>query len=290
MSDHFYQEILKKHLGNDVQLKDTSNITGGCINESIKLTTNKGAFFIKYNSNHNTRFFEVEEKGLNLLRNHSNFTVPRLLGIGTYEEGVYLLMEHIDSSRSGHDYWEVMGQQLAEMHQHTNTTFGLQYHNFIGKLPQFNNETEDWLDFFIHQRIIPQYEMAVQNNYLQQSHLDKIFNLKDKLKDFFPKEPPSLLHGDLWSGNTMVGALGEPCLIDPAVYYGHREAEIAFTTLFGGFDDTFFEAYNEAYPWKEGIKERIPIYNLYPLMVHLNLFGKSYLSEIEEVLSKIADI
>ncbi|ANQ49779.1 fructosamine kinase family protein [Flammeovirga sp. MY04] len=290
MSEAFYQEILKKHLGNDIQLLETNNITGGCINESIKLSTNKGNFFIKHNAKLKTHFFDVERKGLNLIRDNSDFTVPKVIGIGEFEHGVYLIMEHINSSRSSHDYWEKMGNYLAEMHKVTQPEFGLNYHNYIGRLPQLNNKEEKWIDFFVNQRIVPQYEMSVQNGFLKQHHLDKIYLIKEKLENYFPKESPALLHGDLWSGNTMVGALGEPCLIDPAVYYGHREAELAFTTLFGGFDDAFFNAYNETYPWEEGIKERIPFYNLYPLLVHLNLFGKSYLSEIEGVLNKLEEI
>ncbi|NLR91300.1 fructosamine kinase family protein [Flammeovirga agarivorans] len=282
-----YQKILNQHFGNDVRLSDTSSITGGCINESIKLDTNQGSFFIKHNNEMPLSFFEAERKGLELLKKNSSFTVPNVLALGEEERFSYLILEYVESKRSTENYWKDLGEKLAEMHQVSSVEFGLDSDNYIGKLPQSNTTTKEWLPFFIHERLLPQVHLGIKNGFLSSSYIDKIERLSDQLKGYFPIEQPSFLHGDLWSGNTMVGSQGEPCLIDPAIYFGHRESELAFTTMFGGFDESFFHAYYDVFPWEEGIKERLKVYNLYPLLVHLNLFGRGYLSEIEDVLNVI---
>ncbi len=161
------------------------------------------------------------------------------------------------------------------------------FNNFIGSLQQNNEFHENWIEFFVEKRLRPQFGLAYYNKLIDVSYLRHLDKLPQALERIFPKEKPSLLHGDLWSGNAMRDKSGNPCLVDPAVYYGHREMELAFTKLFGGFDSSFYHAYEEAFPLEIGFKDRKDIYNLYPLMVHVNLFGTSYLSGIDKVLERI---
>jgi fructosamine-3-kinase len=145
-------------------------------------------------------------------------------------------------------------------------------------LLQSNEYTANWIDFFIEKRLKAQAGLAFYNGEIPRSLYDKFNDLYNKLPELLPSEKPALLHGDLWSGNVIVGSNGHVSLIDPAVYYGNREAEIAFTKLFGGFSSAFYDAYNEAFPLEKGFEERIDIYNLYPLLVHVNLFGSGYIN------------
>ncbi len=183
-------------------------------------------------------------------------------------------------------YWETLGQSLAVLHSHTQPTFGLHFDNYIGSLPQTNTLTANGYDFFFEHRLLPQAGLALYKGLLSKKSYDALFRLRDRLPELFPNERPALLHGDLWSGNVLINEDNKPALIDPAVYYGFREAELAFTRLFAGFDDRFYDAYDEAFPLQNGFNERVAIYNLYPLLVHVNLFGSGYVSGVERVLKQ----
>ncbi|HZI24010.1 MAG TPA: fructosamine kinase family protein, partial [Chryseolinea sp.] len=151
-------------------------------------------------------------------------------------------------------------------------------------LPQFNNQNTSWVNFFIEQRLQVQVNLAIENGVAKADWEKKFAALYNKLPGLIPVEAPSLLHGDLWSGNLITDEKGEPCLIDPAVYYGNREADMAMTKLFGGFSGRFYAAYQEAFPLSPGHEQRVDLYNLYPLMVHVNLFGGSYVHSVESIL------
>jgi fructosamine-3-kinase len=197
-----------------------------------------------------------------------------------------LILEYIDPGNPAKNYWETLGQALAVLHSHTQPKFGLQFNNYIGSLPQSNTLTASGISFFFEQRLLPQAGMALYKGLLAKQAYDALFRLYDRLPQIFPHERPALLHGDLWSGNVMVTETGQPALIDPAVYYGFRESDLAFTKLFGGFDQRFYSAYNEAFPLEDGFDDRVAIYNLYPLLVHVNLFGSGYVSGVERVLKQ----
>jgi fructosamine-3-kinase len=194
------------------------------------------------------------------------------------------VLSYIDSGKLSDNYWDLLGQSLAEIHSHTQSTFGLSFNNYIGSLPQNNQPIANGFAFFFEQRLLPQAGMAFYNELLSKSTYEALLRLRDRLPDLLPAERPALLHGDLWSGNVMITEDGTPALIDPAVYYGFREADLAHTRLFGGFDSRFYDAYNEAFPLEAGFDERVPIYNLYPLLVHVNLFGSGYVSGVERIL------
>jgi protein-ribulosamine 3-kinase len=184
------------------------------------------------------------------------------------------------------NYWKDFAQKLAQLHKNTAPIFGLDHDNYIGSLPQSNRQTQKWTDFFISQRLEPLVTKAVASGLLDSQTAQRFDRLFSKLDQLIPEEKPALLHGDLWSGNVMTDEHGEVCLIDPAVYYGHREVDLAFSTLFGAFHGEFYEAYNEAFPLEKGWKQRIDLFNLYPLLVHLILFGRSYYHQVISTLEK----
>lgn len=274
---------LAKSVGN--VLTDFSFCGGGCINHGGRLKTRVGDLFLKWNDA--AKFpgmFVAEAKGLKLLRNAGAIHVPEVITEGVAGPWQFLVLEFVEERPKAGSYWVELGQQLATMHKQTAPTYGLDHDNYIGSLPQQNTPAKKWTDFFITQRLEVQVKLALDRGKLNTETVRLFGTLYNKLGDLLPEEKPSLLHGDLWSGNLIINAEGKPCLIDPAVYYGHREAEIAFTTLFGGFSAEFYNSYHEAFALAPGYAERFDIYNLYPLMVHVNLFGGGYISQVVSIL------
>ena len=262
-------------------------VGGGCINHAARLEDSAGnKWFVKWQEGEEALpIFTAEQKGLALLHQHFAGHVPEAIANGSTQGNSWLLMTLVESGPQQADFWEQFGQQLAALHQHSAAAFGLDHDNYIGSLPQYNTWKPTWADFFIEQRLLPQLAFAERRHLIDTSLRKDFDGLFKKLPDLMPDEPPALLHGDLWSGNFMREPGGEPCLIDPAVYYGHREMEIAFTRLFGGFDDTLYQVYQECHPLEKGFEQRRDLCNLYPLLVHLNLFGTSYLPGIRQSLS-----
>ncbi|KAB7731768.1 phosphotransferase [Rudanella paleaurantiibacter] len=288
----FFETILFLALGQEVQVIETQFLSGGDINTAAQVFTSEGVFFVKWNelSQHvdgRHDLFEAEARGLEILRHTETFRIPAVVGYGEQQGKAYLILEYLDTGPPDTPYWDELGHSLALMHSHTQARFGLSFDNYIGSLPQANTPTVNGFEFFFDQRLLPQAGMALYRGLLDKTLYDKLLRLRDRLPDLLPNERPALLHGDFWSGNVLVTEAGSPALIDPAVYYGFREAELAFTRLFGGFESRFYEAYHEAFPLCDGFDERVPIYNLYPLLVHLNLFGSGYLSGIERVLRNL---
>lgn len=282
----FFEGVFFQTLGRSVEVLEARFLAGGNINTAAQVFSSEGLFFVKWNPEDNTDPFGCEARGLDLLRSTEAIYIPEVIGHGKYRDKAYLVLEYIDPVVPKTDYWESFGQSLALLHSHTQSRFGLGFDNYIGSLPQSNALTDNGILFYIEQRLQPLAGMALYKGLLSKELYDKFQKLYHRLPDLLPVERPALLHGDLWSGNVMVNEQGDVALIDPAVYYGLREAELAFTTLFGGFDERFYDAYNEAFPMEDGFQERISIYNLYPLLVHLNLFGSGYLSGIEQVLKR----
>ncbi len=230
--------------------------------------------------------FQAEADALKLLRQTNTVSVPEVLEVGTYENLAYLLLEYIEPGIAGLHTQAEMGRQLALLHKQTADSFGLHFHNYIGSLAQRNAQLGGWAGFFVEMRLRPQTELALAKGLLGKADIEDFEKLYTKLKLLFPTEKPALLHGDLWSGNYLIGAAGKPWFIDPASYYGHREMDLAMTKLFGGFSSDFYNAYNEIYPLEAGWLTRVDLCNLYPLLVHVNLFGGSYVGQVEQALSK----
>jgi len=277
-------ELLKHQRGTDVRLKDFSMASGGCINSGGKLTTSAGDFFLKWNSSQKfPNMFQTEARGLAILESSKTIRVPQVIGTSANGSFQFILLEFIESSRLSTTYWKQLGKNLAALHQVTSEFAGLDHSNYIGSLPQINTQRKSWIEFFIANRLEPQLKLLTSADRTLVKSFESLFK---KLHNLLVEEPHSLLHGDLWSGNLITTSSGDPCLIDPAVYFGNREAEISFTLLFSGFDEEFYETYNEAFPLQHGFRERVSIYNLYPLLVHANLFGGGYLSRVKSILKR----
>lgn len=260
---------------------------GGSINEVYELKTTEGSFCLKYNrSDAFPRMFQAEACGLKLLSGTGSIRIPSVICHESLSDHSYLLLEYIEASPRIKDFFSDFGASLARLHMKKSELYGLDYNNFMGSLHQNNCYHPAWVDFFVEERLDKQVRLAVRKGMLDTSH-EKLFeNLYAKLDDLLPEEPPCLVHGDLWNGNFIVSENGRACLIDPAVYYGNREVDIAMSTLFGGFSPEFYSAYNEEYPLINGWEERLDLYNLYPLLIHLNLFGTSYLGSILGILRR----
>jgi protein-ribulosamine 3-kinase len=285
--NHFFESILEDALGKPVKVKGTQFKSGGCINNALKLNTSEGDYFLKWQSGIPEDMFGKEARGLELLQSAHAMNIPEVIAFGKMDGKHYLLMENIDSAPPKADYWSQFGISLAEMHKSNSAEkYGLDHDNYIGKLPQPNDFQDNWIVFFIENRLEFQLKLAVKNGLVDSEFVNRYRKFYDYLAGLLPVDQPALLHGDMWSGNVMVGADGYVCLIDPAVYYGHREIELAFTKMFGGFGQEFYHAYDEVYSLEPGFDERVDIYNIYPNMVHVNLFGTSYLSGVESVLRR----
>lgn len=284
--DQFFEEALFIATGHSLQVKEVQMKGGGCINQSVRLTTSEGDFFIKWNESADPTLFEAEVKGLALLQKSNTLPVPQVIGQGLAAARPFLLLEYLDSRSPRPDYWERLGQGLASLHRISADSYGLDHNNFIGRLPQNNEPLADWIDFFVKRRLEPQLGLAFYQQQIGHNFMERFRKLYPLLPKLLHQEQPALLHGDLWSGNVMAGADGAAWVFDPAAYWGHREMELAFTKLFGGFEQSFYDAYQEAWPLEKGYQDRFDIYNLYPLLVHVNLFGAGYLSGVERILNK----
>ncbi len=264
-------------LNTTITVNGESSIVGGCINNAIKINTNKGDFFVKWNTNSKANMFQSEYNGLKVLKDTNTIRIPNVLCF----DDDFLILEFIPPSNPNNAFWEVFGQKLALMHKQTHSKFGLDFDNYIGSLCQDNTQNKNWTEFFIQNRLQAQLSIGNFSGTLL-SDFDKLFQ---KLPNLFPNEKPALLHGDLWSGNFLAKNGDTPMLIDPAIYYGNREMDIAMSKLFGGFNSDFYFAYNESLPLENGWEERIQICNLYPLLVHVNLFGGAYINQVKNILS-----
>jgi len=286
-SPQSYEKILFLSLGQSPEIKAARLIAAGNVNQGIYLETSAGSFFLKTNFEADPVIFEKEADGLQMLRTKCTLQVPEVYHLGKIEDKNFLLMEWIAADRTNPVYWQELGIGLAQLHMATQEQFGYATNNYIASLVQTNSPKNSWHEFFIENRLEPLAGKAYYEGLMSLEFLKKFQKIYPSLENMLPKEKPALLHGDLWSGNILRGKNGSPCLIDPAVYYGHREMDLAFSRMFGGFEEGFYQSYETVFPLEPGFEERIPIYNLYPLLVHLLLFGKSYLSGIERTVNKL---
>ncbi|WP_106587441.1 fructosamine kinase family protein [Salsuginibacillus halophilus] len=258
-------------------------VGGGSICQSFYVPGRENAYFVKLLKNAPVHFFDKEASGLKFLAAAEALTVPEVYGVG--EE--YIVLEWVEEGRQNAAVEEELGRGIASLHAVTADDFGLAEDNFIGELPQENTFDNDWVDFYREQRLYKQFELARSIGRLGGDRAARAWQLLDQLDDFLPrKTAASKLHGDLWSGNWMAASNGRPYIIDPAVYYGHREVELAFMELFGGFSPRVFAAYQEQMPLEAAFEERKPLYQLYYLLVHLNIFGESYGADVDRILRR----
>lgn len=283
----YYENILFLSLGKIPEIKQVKLIAAGNINQGIYLETSQGPFFLKTNFESEIDIFEKEADGLQMLKTKSPLQIPEVYHLGKIEDKNFLLMEWISTDRTNPVYWQELGIGLAQLHMATQEQFGYTKNNYIASLVQKNSPKHSWHEFYIENRLEPLAGKAYYEGLLSLEFFKRFQKTYPILENIFPKEKPALLHGDLWSGNVLRGKNGSPSLIDPAIYYGHREMDLAFSRMFGGFEEGFYQSYETVFPLEPGFEERIPVYNLYPLLVHLLLFGKSYLSGIERTVNRL---
>jgi protein-ribulosamine 3-kinase len=266
----------------------SSSLSGGDIHYALKLKTESGKdFFVKWNHAPKAAdMFVTEAKGLALLAEPGHIHVPNVIGTGETEEGAFLIMDFIESGPLTPAFWNRFGVDLARLHQHSASRFGWDTDNFIGRLPQSNQQEDTWPAFYVLHRLEPQLKMAVDEGYFDGAMVRRFHILFSSLEKRLPEELPSLIHGDLWAGNFLPGKKETPWLIDPAPYFGHREMDLAMSRLFGGFDQAFYAAYHSAWPLEPGFSERLDLYQLYYLLVHVNLFGGHYPAQVKRILAK----
>ena len=277
-------EIIKVKIENVLNDKilDSRSITGGCINDSkIILTKSGNKYFLKTNIHNPADMFHKEANGLGELAKAKVIRIPEVI----YCDSEFILLEAIEQSNKRKDFSEDFGRRFAQLHKYTSKEYGFYEDNYIGSTPQINialsNEKNDWAKFYFNKRLEFQFRLAEKNGFINDEFRKSFSKLENKIESIIKPESEisSLLHGDLWGGNYLVDETGIVFLIDPAVYFGNREADLAMTKLFGGFDCKFYASYNEEYPLEAGYEYRENIYKLYHILNHLNLFGRSYFSQ-----------
>ena len=268
-------------------------ISGGSINQTQVLNlTNGQRVFLKQNSNPPTDFFLAETLGLKLLTQaKSGLKIPKPIAVQSGSRPTFFLLEYIESSTEDENFAERLARSLAELHLMSQDHYGLDHDNYIGSTPQKNALEKDGIVFFREQRIDFQRQLARQLGLLPVSIDKKLDLICDDLGKFLniSGEKPALLHGDLWSGNYFPDSEGKPCVFDPAVYYGLREADLAMTELFGRLPQKLYDVYQEVFPMNPGYEERKDLFNLYHLLNHLNIFGRSYLSSVQQIVNRYTD-
>lgn len=266
-----------------------TSLSGGCINQTYRISSrDKRHFFIKLNTADKHEMFAAESYGLSEMAATHNVRVPQPLLQGIAGAHSYLVLENIELAGRGNA--ALLGQQLAALHRNTASKFGFARANTLGATPQHNTWQADWLTFWREQRLGFQLELAANNGYAGELQLLGQ-QVMTRLPEFFAgyQPQPSLLHGDLWSGNHAYTGAGLPVLFDPACYYGDRETDLAMTELFGGFAPEFYAAYRAAWPLDAGYTRRKPLYNLYHILNHANLFGGGYVRQAEGMMQQLLD-
>lgn len=279
-------EGLFKFSNEKSEITEIRPATGGSINRSYNFSYGTRKYFIKENSA--TLFPEMfmkEQNGLNELKKCNALVIPEPVCVIITEEKQFLILEYLEKKVSNGAFFEGLGSGLAALHQIKGKQFGFKENNYLGSEPQLNSFCDSWEVFFSEQRLHPLVKWCYDQKLISSGILRSFENLYKKLNSIFPKDEPCLLHGDLWNGNVMNTTKG-PSIYDPAVYYGHREMDIAMTRLFGGFDEGFYTSYGQIFPLEKSYKERTDICNLYPLLVHVKLFGGGYLSEVLSIIKK----
>ncbi|MGZ3885414.1 MAG: fructosamine kinase family protein [Bacteroidia bacterium] len=280
------EQLLSAKLETEIVITDIKPVGGGSVNTTFIFKAGNLFYFLKENSR--TRWpgmFRKEMSGLNELAKCRSFYSPKPLLLHETEARQYLVMECLENVTANTLYYEQLGKGVSDLHRITNKHFGFTEDNYIGSLPQANAVMDNWPDFFSMQRLHPLVKWSYDEKLISKITLGAFENLYTKLGEIFPPEPPCLLHGDLWNGNAMNTTKG-PALYDPAVYYGHREMDLAMTRLFGGFDEAFYRAYEAYFPLEKNFRQRTDICNLYPLLVHVKLFGTGYLQDVLSVIKR----
>lgn len=272
-------------------IETIKKIQGGSINEAFYIRTVDAEFFMKFHANSPKGFFKSEAIGLRLIKETETISVPNYLSYSDQPGNAFLLLEWIEGKKNEKTE-EILGYKLAELHKSYGRMHGFETDTYIGILPQPNELNPNWLEYYREKRLRTQLEIGIENGHITDKRRKQLEKLLERLDKWIPSfVEPSHLHGDFYSGNWIVGPGGEPFIVDPSFLYGDRHFEIAFTELFGGFPKKFYEAYNENYPLRKDYDDVKPIYQLYYLLAHLNMFGEAYGESVDKILNKyVGDI
>lgn len=265
-------------------------IGGGSINQAYALLAGESsaerAYFVKLNQASQVDMFEAEALGLQQIADSQTIKVPLPICWGIADQSAYIVLEWLDLGYGNSQAWAAMGRNLAALHRITHANgFGWKRNNTIGFTPQINDWNRNWTNFFIEHRLGYQFRLADRRG----GH----FPQRDSLLAAVPQllaghsPSPALVHGDLWSGNAAVTQHGEPVILDPAVYFGDREVDLAMSRLFGSFPADFYQAYNAAFPLEPGYLQRQTLYNLYHILNHFNLFGGGYERQANQMIANL---
>jgi len=280
---------LKVHIEAALGLKITSvvPVSGGDISTALKVTTERDRFFCKYQAgNEGYPMLKAEKEGLEALAGSGCIKTPEVILLTKMEEGGCLLLEYIESKGPVEKDMIQFGGQLAELHAVHAESFGWKSDNYIGSLPQYNAPDESWPGFYALSRLTPQLTLAEQKGFLSKNEIPSVETMEKVLQKICQASEPSLVHGDLWGGNYLIVQDGTPCLIDPSVSYSNPGIDIAMTRLFGGFSSSFYEAYREASKIPIPDQAETELYQLYYLLVHLNIFGASYGPSVRGIMRR----
>ncbi|MFB2936566.1 fructosamine kinase family protein [Aerosakkonemataceae cyanobacterium BLCC-F154] len=284
IAKHISEITGEKFLG-----ENRRSVGGGCINQGYVISDSRSdrSYFVKINQADQVDMFAAEALGLKEMWSTKTIRVPEPICYGTANNSAYIVQEYLELGRNGgNNAWLEMGQKLAAMHKATsNQGFGWERNNTIGSTPQINTWKSDWAEFFAEHRISYQLKLAKRRGGQFSQGESLVKAIPELLANHHPQ--PSLVHGDLWSGNASVTAASEPVIFDPATYYGDREVDLAMTELFGRFPGSFYQGYNAIWPLDSGYELRKTLYNLYHIINHFNLFGGSYESQANRMISQL---
>ncbi|MDR2815414.1 MAG: fructosamine kinase family protein, partial [Proteiniphilum sp.] len=266
---------------------DFKPVSGGDISSAYRVEALKGQYFLKVNNaSFALEMFHAEQKGLQAVERTKTIAVPHVRLVDSIDGQAFLLMDFVESKHPAPSDYQRLGAQLAGLHQCSQADFGFPSDNFIGRLPQSNRPHGEWGEFYWFERILPQLQLALKAGLIQPQMIPEEEKAVSLFREISGDVKPSLLHGDLWGGNYLIATDGTPYLIDPAVYYGHSMVDIAMSRLFGGFGAGFYDAYHEIIPKPAHYDTQIELYQLYYLLVHLNLFGSGYYSAVASILRR----
>lgn len=286
-----YTQLIERMLfqvtGDELGVTDVLMQSGGSINMSVCAQTEHGNFFVKWNELEFLDMFEKEAKSLQFLKGKSSLRIPEVFGFGQLEEKAFLVLAFLERGAETQAYWEKLGEGLAELHQNTSDKHGFMFDNYIGKLEQKNQPETDWVGFYIERRLKAQVGKLSYEGNVSPAFEQQFATFLEKLPELLPSGTPCLLHGDLWNGNAFPTGR-EATIFDPALYYGAPEMDLAMTELFGGFAQAFYTAYEMHLPISNHYKQHKELYQLYPLLVHANIFGvhSGYLAAVSRIVKR----
>ncbi len=268
------------------KIKEVIPVSGGDINECFMLHCENSKYFVKFNdANKYPQLFELEADGLRTMGSINGVHVPKIINTNSYAGKSFLILEYLTSTKASEESWKDLARSLAKLHLTKSEEFGYDKDNYIATLIQDNSKKKDWQTFYSENRLLKLGSKLLDRKLFTPRDLRSLGKFCLKINELYPKEQPSLVHGDLWSGN-VYHSVDTFYLIDPAVYYGHREMDLGMTALFGGFPRDFYSAYNEVNPLSRGWQKRLHYSQLYPLLVHVALFGHSYLKGVRNILKE----